>query len=129
MNNRRVILSCILLLSIFVCSCDEDEAEFSRRGSDTRWQKYTKSHQDPYRELNLLCRRVHLHFTISSDGQKGLYGNHLNPIIYLIDMNSGSTLRTLESQLESMSIQCASFSSDGKRAVSAGEYEVPARAQ
>ena len=120
MNNRRVILSCILLLSILVCSCDEDEAELSKRGVDTRWQQYTKTRQAPYREITLLHRRTNLHFTISQDSQKGLYGNHLNPIVYLIDMNSGSTLRTLESQLESMSIQCASFSSDGKRAVAGG---------
>jgi WD40 repeat protein len=47
-------------------------------------------------------------------------GDHLKPIIYLIDMTSGSTLRTLESPLESESIQCAAFSSDDKRAVSGG---------
>ena len=120
MHNRRVILSCILLLSNFVCSCDTDEEKVSRRGSDTRWQKYTKTRQDPYRELILRHPRVNLHFTVSPDGQKGLYGDHLNPIVYLIDMNSGGILKTLESQLDSMSIQCATFSSDGKRAVSAG---------
>jgi len=120
MHNKRIVFSCILLLSNFVCSCDTDEEEVSRRGSDTRWQKYAKTHQDPYRELILRHPHVNLHLTISPDGQKALYGDHINPFIYLIDMNSGSILKTLESQLESMSIQCAAFSSDGKRAVSGG---------
>jgi WD40 repeat protein len=37
-------------------------------------------------------------------------------------MNSGVILKTLESQLESMSIQCAAFSSNGKQAISGGGY-------
>jgi len=122
MHNRRVILLCILLLSILVCSCDKDEAEFSSRGSDTRWQQYTKSRQDPYREITLPHPRVDLHFTVSLDRKKGLCGDHHNPIIYFIDMNSGVILKTLKSHLETMSIQCAAFSPDGKRAISGGGY-------
>ena len=121
-HNRRVILPFILLLSILICSCDRDKEEFSRRGSDTRWQKYTKTRQEPYRELILPHPRVNLHFTVSPDGQKGLYGSHINPIIYLIDMKSADILKTLESQLESISIQSVAFSFDGKRAVSGGGY-------
>jgi len=120
MNNRRVILSCIFLLSIFVCSCDRDEEEFSRRGSDTRWQKYTKTRQNPSHEIELPEQTSHdMALTVSVDRQKLLYGNYSSSF-HLIDLNSADILQTLESHLESESLQCAAFSSDGKRAVAGG---------
>ena len=125
MYNRRIILSCVLLLSILVCSCDGDkEEESSRQGNDTGWQQYIKTRQKPYLEINLPHVHSGSHFTLSPDRQKGLYGEYLTiqiiQNIYLIDMNSGDILKTLETHTKRQSVQCTSFSSDGKRAVSGG---------
>jgi WD40 repeat protein len=120
MYNRRFILLILILLTIFVCLCNGDGEELSGYGSDIRWQKYIQTLQAPYREITLPHAHSDSHFTLSVDRQRGLYGDFINPMFYFIDINSGHILKTLEIQLESLSIQCASFSSDGKRAVSAG---------
>ena len=125
MYNRKVILSCFLLLSILIFSCDGDEEESSRQISDTRWHQYIKTRQKPYREINLLHVLYRSHFTLSPDRRKALYGNYLNmgpdlKTIYLIDMNSPDILKTLEGHIKPQGVQCAAFSSDGKRAVSGG---------
>jgi len=124
MQNRRALLSCILLLSILVCSCDGNNPP-SRQGSDTRWQQYIKHHQKPYRDINLPHVQSDSHFTLSPDRQKALYGNYLNlgpdrKTIYLIDMKSADILKTLEGHIKPQGVQGAAFSSDGKRAVSCG---------
>ena len=117
------MLPCIILLSILVCSCDGNNPP-SRQGSDTRWQKYTRIRQKPYREINLPHVHYDSHFTLSPDRQKALYGRYLTiqiiQYIYLIDMNSGDILKTLETPKKRRSVQCTAFSSDGKRAVSGG---------
>jgi WD40 repeat protein len=120
MHNQRVILSCILLLAIFVCSCDEDET--SKYGVDTRWQKYTNTRKDPSHEIELPEQTSHkMALIVSVDRQKLLYGN-CSSSFHLIDLNSADVLNTLESHLESESLQCAAFSSDGKRAISGGGH-------
>ena len=125
MRNRRIIFLFIILLSILVCSCDGDEGKSSRQIKDTRWQQYIHTHQKPYREINLLHVLYRSHFTLSPDRRKALYGNYLNmgpdlKTIYLIDMNSPDILKTLEGHIKPQGVQCAAFSSDGKRAVSGG---------
>jgi len=56
---------------------------------------------------------------VSVDRQKLLYGNYSSSF-HLIDLNSADILKTLESHLESESLQCAAFSANGKRAISGG---------
>jgi WD40 repeat protein len=115
------MFSYILLFSIFVCSCDEDE--FSRRGSDTRWQKYTAIRKDPVKEIDLLPPALPiLRFAVSADRQRGLYASPSKRrgiwiwAVHLVDLNSGNHLLTLE---HPATVQCLSFSPDGQRAISA----------
>lgn len=123
MHNQRIILLCILLISILVCSCDDNEPT-SRYSSDTRWQKYIKIRQKPYKEITLPNVHSDLHFTLSPDRQKGLYGKYLTnqtfQHIFLIDINNGYIIKKLETQGRRQSVQCTAFSSDGKRVVSCG---------
>jgi len=106
-------------LSMLPCSPSRSGYMSERIGSDKRWQEYAKTRQDPYKEIVLPYICADVYFTLSPDHQKALCGD-FEPYTYLIDMNSANVLATLGINLGCNSIQCADFSSDGKRAISAG---------
>jgi WD40 repeat protein len=75
---------------------------------------------NPYHEIELPEQTSHkMALIVSVDRQKLLYGNYSSSF-HLIDLNSADILKTLESHLESESLQCAAFSANGKRAISGG---------
>ncbi len=92
-------------------------------GHDTRWKEYTEVSYDPNRVIALSPGELPImpHFALSSSGQGALYGGYGDDCnVYYLDMNTGEVLAALDSNVSSMSVQCAAFSPDGKRAVSAG---------
>lgn len=117
MHNQRVILSCSLLLSTLVCSCDDAPAQ-----KDTRWQKYTAIREDPVKEIDLLPSALPiLRFAVSADRQRGLYASPSkrrgNWAVQLVDLNSGNHLLTIE---HPTAVQCLVFSPGGRKAISGG---------